>query len=207
MDEKLKWLTWIKELQATAQVGHAYCKDEFCVARYERIGQIAAEIAADHSKESFTRLIHIFGNEISYSTPKLDGRAVVFKDEKLLMVCEADDGLWSLPGGWMDVNDSASESVEREVMEESGYLVKATKLLAFYDKHKHDHPPQWPHAYKCFFLCELKGGEPKLSMETTDIGFFEEDKLPELSVDRITEKQIHRMFEHYRHPDWPTDFD
>lgn len=84
MDEKLKWLTWIKELQAIAQVGHAYCQDAFCVARYERISQIAAEIAADHSKESFTRIIHIFGNEISYSTPKLDGRAVVFRGKSVV---------------------------------------------------------------------------------------------------------------------------
>ncbi len=207
MNDQQKWLEWIKELQAIAQVGRSYCEDHFCRERYERLNNIAAAIASEYSKQDFELIRALFAKEVGYATPKIDVRAVVFKDEKILMVKEVNDGLWSLPGGWADVNTSPSESVAREVDEESGYQVTVRKLLAFYDKHKHDHPPQWPHAYKCFFLCEIVGGASKRSLETSAVEFFEEKKLPELSVNRVTEKQIHRMFEHYRHPDWPTDFD
>lgn len=176
-DKKEQWIQWLRELQSIAQIGRTYCKDHYCQERYERLSELAAEIA--------------------------DG----YTDQNLEMIQESSDELWSLPGGWAEVNTSPAESAVREVFEETGYIVEAKKLLAFYDKHKHDHPPQWPHAYKAFYLCELKGGEPTLSYESLAIDFFAEDQLPPLSLHRITEKQIHRMFEHVKHPDWPTDFD
>lgn len=202
-----QWKKWLRELQSIAQIGRTYCKDYFCQERYDRLNDIAAEIAEKYSEQDFKVIKNFFLKEVGYATPKIDVRAVVFQHGKILMVQELEDGLWSLPGGWAEVNSSPTESVVREVFEETGYRVEATKLLAFYDKHKHDHPPQWPHAYKAFYLCELKGGKATPSYETPKINFFSEDALPELSTNRITKKQIHRMFEHARHPEWTTDFD
>lgn len=208
MDQKLKqWLLWLQEIQAIAQIGRTYCDDYFCQERYHRLLEIAAEIGEQYAETDHEKIMNLFSAEKGYATPKVDVRGVVFKDNKILMVKEESDSLWSLPGGWADIDTSAGESVVREVFEETGYIVEAKKLLAFYDKHKHDHPPQWPHAYKAFFLCELKGGSEKLSYETLAISFFKENELPDLSRDRITKDEIHHMFEHARHPDWPTDFD
>jgi hypothetical protein len=58
-----------------------------------------------------------------------------------------------------------------------------------------------------FFRCELIGGDAAVSNETSGVSWFAEAELPELSVSRVTAGQIHRFFEHYRNPDWPTDFD
>jgi ADP-ribose pyrophosphatase YjhB (NUDIX family) len=132
---------------------------------------------------------------------------VVFRDGAILLVKERQDGLWALPGGWADVNESPSEAVVREVFEESGYQTRAIKLLALYDRRKHAHPPHLYHIYKLFFCCELLGGTPAPSLETEAVGFFQEHALPELSIMRVTPAQIARLFEHYRHPNWPTDFD
>ena len=73
---------------------------------------------------------------------------------------------------------------------------------------RHGHTPPHPfYVYKMFFLCEITGGEPRPSLETSDIAFFAEDELPDLSPGRVQPAQIRRMFEHWRYPGLPTDFD
>ncbi|WP_423062818.1 NUDIX hydrolase [Candidiatus Paracoxiella cheracis] len=205
--KNVPWLKWVSELQSISQNGLTYCADPFCQQRYQMLKSIAAEIAAQHTDSEHAHVVDLFNAQYGYATPKLDIRGVIFKDNKILLVKENSDGLWSLPGGWADVNESPADCVVREIWEESGYETRAVKLLALYDKHKHDHPPQFPHAYKCFFLCEILGGEPKPSLETSAIQFFAENELPELSVHRVMASQIKRLFEHKDHPEWPTDFD
>ena len=110
-------------------------------------------------------------------------------------------------GGWADVGDSPADAVVREVREESGFEARTTKLLALLDRNRHGHPPHVNHIYKVFIRCEIVGGSPTTSHEIMDVGFFEEDEIPELSLSRIMPSQITRMFEHFRQPDWPADFD
>lgn len=208
-DNHCSYLHWISELQALAQAGLAFTKDPYDKDRFERIMKISAEIAATTFDKDPEVISNLFAAEIGYPTPRFDVRAVVFNQGKILLVQEQEDELWSLPGGWADVNHSASEVAVKEVLEESGYKVKPVKLLALYDKQKkyHGHPPQWPHSYKCFFLCELLGGTPNPSIETLDVNFFSLDELPALSPQRVTRSQIERCFLQAEHLEWPTDFD
>lgn len=204
---KEKWLEFAQRLQSIAQSGLFYSENQFEIERYKQIMEIAEEmisIQTGFDKDSIDKL---FMSEAGHSTPKVDVRGVVFKDDKILLVKEKVDGKWTVPGGWADVGFSPSENAEREVFEESGYKVKAKKVLAVYDRNKQGHTPYIFHLYKIFFLCEIIGGESKTSYETEDVGFFGLDELPELSLGRITRKQIERFFEHYRNPNLPTDFD
>lgn len=202
-----QWLTWARQLQAHAQNGLTYSRDPYDLERFGAIRALATEIMATYAQADMHTLRGLFDQQTGYATPKVDVRAVVFRDEELLLVREKLDGGWTLPGGWADVGDSPSEAAVREVFEESGYQVRAVKLLAVYDRNRHPHPPIPWYVYKLFFRCELLGGVPTESIETDGIGFFKEHQLPELSLSRILPEQIHRMFEHYRHPDWPADFD
>jgi ADP-ribose pyrophosphatase YjhB (NUDIX family) len=149
----------------------------------------------------------LFACQTGYATPKVDVRAAVFGDDRILLVREREDGGWTLPGGWADIGESPAQAATRETREESGYQTRAVKLLAAYDRNLHGHPPIAFHAYKLFFRCELIGGDAAVSNETSGVSWFAEAELPELSVSRVTAGQIHRFFEHYRNPDWPTDFD
>jgi ADP-ribose pyrophosphatase YjhB (NUDIX family) len=150
----------------------------------------------------------VFKRAKGYATPKLICRAAVFDHaDRVLMVREAADGRWTLPGGWIDVGEPPAPAAEREVREETGYEVAVTKLAAVYDKLRHEHPPAPHHSYLLFFMAELHGGSPSTSVETTEIGWFAADALPELSVGRATGKQILRMWDHHRDPGLPTDFD
>ena len=202
-----KWLEWAKELQAIAQNGLTYAKNPFDIERYKAVREIAAEIVATHSDVDLNYVRGLFVSEAGHATPKVDVRGAVFRDNAILLVRERSDGLWTLPGGWADVNESPGEAVVREVYEESGYRTRAVKLLAVYDRSKHAHTPFPYHVYKLFFQCELVGGVASHSVETDGVAFFPEDRIPELSLLRVTPAQVARLFEHYRHPDWPTDFD
>lgn len=196
-----------QQLQAISQNGLTFAEDHFDRARYEEVRAIAAQLMALGSDGEYEKILALFAQEVGYTTPKVDVRAVVMDGDKMLFVRERSDDKWSLPGGWADPCYTARESIEKEIREESGFEVKTEKLLAVYDRSRHGHPPYPYHVYKHFFLCSITGGTPAVSEETSAVEFFEEERLPELSPGRVTAKQISRMFEHTRHPEWPTDFD
>jgi len=198
---------WAQRIQALSQTGLTYAKDPYDRERYEKLREIAAEMLAAPLGAEPSELAGLFRAEEGYATPKVDVRGVIIRDEKVLLVRERSDGLWTLPGGWADVGDKPALSVEREIREESGYEAKAVKLLALYDRNLHGHPPMAFHVYRAFFRCEITGGERALSSETDGVDFFAPHALPPLSIDRITAEQIARFFDHARHPEWPADFD
>ena len=203
-----QWLRWSRELMAIAQNGLTFTTNPYDVERYEAVRRIAAEMMAAHTGADQEWIVGLFAQESGYATPKVDVRGVVFRDDAILLVKEREDGGWTLPGGWADVNESPREAVDREVFEESGYRVQATKLLALFDRAKHPHWPPFPfHIYKVFILCDLMGGDPAASNETEAVGFFRESEIPELSIARTTPGQITRLFEHHRQPDLAPDFD
>ena len=202
-----KWLEWVKKLQAIAQNGLTYTENPFDVERYKSLRAITVEIMASYSNMEPSYVADLFAREGGYATPKVDVRGAVFRGDTILLVREREDGCWTLPGGWADVGESPSEVVVREIYEESGYHTRATKLLAVYDRSKHGHPPLVHHVYKLFFQCELVSGSPSASIETDEVAFFGENEIPELSLGRVVPAQLTRIFQHYRHPDWPTDFD
>jgi len=201
------WLEWARRLSAIAQTGLGYANNDYDRERYEAIRAIAAHIAAAGTGADPVRIEQLLAAERGYATPKLDVRAAVFRDGRVLLVKERSDGRWTLPGGWADVGDSPRAAVEREVREESGYEVRAVKLGAVYDRNLHAHSPLMFHVWKLFFVCELTGGSPRPSLETEAVDFFAPDELPPLSIGRVTAAQIARMFEHAREPERPTEFD
>ncbi len=203
-----RWLDWCSRLQAIAQTGLTFAKDPYDIERYQAIRTIAAEMLAVGTSVKLERVRELLRVDTGYATPKVDVRGVVFREGKILLVRERSDGKWTLPGGWADLNESPAENVVREIREESGFETRVVKLLAVLDRSKHPHEPAFPyHVYKLFLRCEIIGGTAMQSSETDGVDFFAEDALPDLSITRITKAQIHRLFEHARQPDLPTDFD
>ena len=204
-------LGWARRLQAMAQTGLTYSRDPFDIARYESIRQIAAEMAVGAgTDDAVTAVVQAFARETGYATPKVDVRGAVFDGEaRLLLVRERSDGKWTLPGGWADVGVSPTENVVREIREEAGFEARAVRLLAVYDRARHGHPPMLHAVYKMFFLCEITGGMAAAggTSETDGVAFFAQGQMPPLSTGRVTAAQIDRLFEHYRRPELPTDFD
>lgn len=202
-----KWLEWAKQLQSIAQVGLTYSKDKYDIERFETIRDISIEMLSKQTEIDKSVIKELFANEKGYATPKVDVRAVVFKDNKILMVKEEVDDVWALPGGWGDIGLSPSEVVVKEVQEESGFEVKVTKLIGVIDKKFHSHPSSAYHVYKLFIQCEIVGGKAETGMETSAVDFFAENDLPPLSVARNTESQIQLAFKHLHNPQEPVYLD
>ena len=200
-------LDWARKVRAIAQNGLQFTRDAFDRERYEKLQALTDSLVADELGLPLEEVKSLWQYDSGYVTPKVDVRGAVFRDEKILLVRERSDGKWSLPGGWVDINDSPADAIVREIYEESGFRARAVKLAALFDRQRHPHPPSMYHIYKLLFLCELTGGEAQVSNETDAVEFFPLSSLPELSSGRITRNQIERMFEHHRQRDLPTDFD
>jgi ADP-ribose pyrophosphatase YjhB (NUDIX family) len=200
-------IDWARKVQAIAQNGLAFTKDPFDRERYTQLTDLVASILSSELDIPLAKAQGFWEAEEGYVTPKVDVRGGIFEEDRVLLVRERSDGKWTLPGGWVDINDSPSGAVAREIFEESGYHAKAVKLAALVDKLRHPHPPGIHHIYKLFFLCELTGGTPAVSSETDAVQFFPVQSLPELSTGRVLASQIERLYQHRLHPELPTDFD
>lgn len=179
-----------QKLQALAQTGLTYTQDRYDIERYHELRDIAAQLLAHQLSLDKTRLLEDFKLQQGYATPKVDTRAIVMRQGKILLCREADDGLWSLPGGWADVGDSPSDAVCREVVEETGLQVKVERLLGVWDRNLHGHPPYPWHVYKLIFSCRELGGELRLSEDSLELDFFDPKQLPPLSLTRIVPLEI-----------------
>lgn len=206
-DRRPDLLRWAQRLQAMAQAGLTFARDPFDQERYRELREIALEMAAGATDVPVEQVRPVFAGSLGYPTPKIDVRAVVFRAGQLLLVREARTGGWTLPGGWADLGDTPAEAAERETLEESGYQVRAFKLLALLDKSRGEHPPSIDYAYKALMGCELMGGEPTASHETDAVAFFALATLPNLDTHRTTRAQIELAFAHHLDPARPTDFD
>lgn len=208
MSDSDAWLNRVLRLRAIAQTGRAYSRDGYDLERFEEVSAIAEALLAELTATPPEQIRDIYLPERGYPTPKVDVRAGVFRDGRVLLVREAADGRWSLPGGWADEHLSPCESVEREVLEESGYRVRAVKLAAVKDRHLHPYRPvRIERIYKLLFVCELEGGVAAGSLETTAAGFFALDALPELSTGRTLAADIELLAAHGRQPELPAYFD
>jgi ADP-ribose pyrophosphatase YjhB (NUDIX family) len=200
-------LEWAREVQAIAQNGLAFTRDPFDRERYTQLTELVALLLSRTLEMPVGAARALWADEHGYATPKVDVRGGVFLDAQVLLVRERADGRWTLPGGWVDVNDAPSEAVAREIHEESGYRARPVKLAALIDKNRHPHPPGVHHIYKLFFVCELLGGAPAASNETDAVAFFPVHTLPPLSTGRVLASQIERLYQHRIDPTLPTDFD
>lgn len=202
-----KWLDYAIRIQSIAQTGLQYCKDEFDKERYEELRKISAEMVSAKTDISLEKIYDLFCNESGYQTPKIDTRAVIFIENKILLVHE-NNGTWSLPGGWCDVDMSIASNTVKEVKEETGLSVYAKKLIAVQDWRKHNVTNYAYGVIKFFVLCEYESGKFEKNIETTEIEFFDKKNLPSaIAVEKCTKEQILMCFDSYENPDIATMFD
>ena len=202
-----KWLDFAIRIQSIAQAGLLYGKDQYDKERYGELRKIAAEMISEKTDISVEKVYDLFCNETGYQTPKVDTRAAVFMDDKILLVHE-NNGTWSLPGGWCDVDQSIASNTEKEVKEEAGFTVKAEKLIAVQDWRKHNVTNYAYGVVKAFVMCRYESVNFEKNIETTEIAFFGKDELPDhLAVEKCTREQILMCFEAYENPEMPTLFD
>lgn len=201
------WTEFAMRIQSIAQAGMAYGENAYDRERYEELRKIAAEMIIRQTELPLEKVKNFFCNETGYQTPKVDTRAAVFWNGKILLVHEK-NGTWSLPGGWCDVNQSVASNVQKETLEEAGLTVTPEKLIAVQDWRKHNRCNLPYGVVKIFVQCSVEGGSFRENIETTETRYFAEDELPEnLAVEKVTAEQIRLCFAAYRSQNWQTSFD
>lgn len=190
---KSRWLEWAQRLQAIGQTGSQLTEGYYDEINYHNVLQVAAEIVAEHTNLPAGEVLKSFSAQPGYATVKVDVRGAVVRDGRILLVQERRDGLWCMPGGWADVGDSPAQMVAREVLEESGFVVRPTRLVGVYDANRTSKYLEFFHAYKVVFLCEITGGEAKVSDETSGVEFYDFDALPPLSWRRTDERHLQHV--------------
>jgi ADP-ribose pyrophosphatase YjhB (NUDIX family) len=202
------WFAAAQRLRAMAQTGLAYSQGHFDRERYEEMRELSHAMLAELLARPPAAVTQFYELERGYPTPKIDVRTAVFAEGGVLLVKELLDGCWTLPGGWADEFDSPRAAAEREVLEESGFIVEVTRLVAVRDRRRHAYQPQYPGGvYKLLFLAELRGGAARASSETTDVGFFRADALPTLSLSRTLPEDIELARAYLQNPTRLTEFD
>lgn len=202
-----KWIEFAIRIQSIAQAGLQYGEDKFDLERYEELREIAAEMMAAKTDIPTEKIYDLFCNETGYQTPKVDTRAAIFVNGEILLVHE-NNGTWSLPGGWCDVDQSVASNTEKEVREETGLIVDSEKIIAVQDWRRHNVRNYAYGVIKIFVLCKYLGGEFKKNMETTEIGYFNRENIPQnLAVEKTSYEQIMMCFDAYENSDLLTLFD
>ena len=206
-NKSFKWLEIAREIQQLSQTGMAFAVTEYEKNRYKRLIEITAEIIEHHTELEKESVHKTLMDHPGYATPKIDVRAAVIKDNRILLVQESTDKCWAMPGGWADVGNIPSEVAIRETKEESGFDAKPVKVIGIYDANRVGGKLEFFHAFKIIFLCELIGGEAKTSDETLDVKFFDFNDLPSLSINRTNKKHIEEIKFHLKDINKPTYFD
>ncbi|CAI9120290.1 NUDIX hydrolase [Brytella acorum] len=204
------WLRFAREMQAIAQSGLAFSRDVYDRERYVQLRDLASHMMSAHVDAAPERITRFFTAETGYATPKVDVRVALFNPQgQVLMVREKiDEGRWTFPGGWADVNLTPAQNALKELREESGFEGRILKLAAVWDRNSQGHDPDVFSIVKLFFVGVLTGGEARESAETSGVGWFHKVKIPlNISTARILPHQVVRMFEHWENPGLPTDFE
>jgi ADP-ribose pyrophosphatase YjhB (NUDIX family) len=204
-----EWLALAKRLQSIASTGAHYTRDAFDRERYLEIAAIANRMLARLGNVPVSRIESLLSDfSQGYATPKVDVRGALLRENRILLVREASDGRWSMPGGFADIGKSPRENIEKEIWEEATLRVTATALYGVRHKAKHAYEPDARDFYKLFFLCEpVDAGDPVPGPETSQVRFFGRDELPELSRGRTLEADIDAAFAFHADPRAPVMFD
>ena len=115
------------------------------------------------------------------------GSAVIFDPtgQKVLLTRRTDNGRWCLPGGAMDPGESAAECCAREVLEETGLIVRVGKLIGVYSTPHRIIEYADGNRRQGLTLCfeaEVVGGELGVSDETAEFGYFSQEQMKSIDV-------------------------
>ena len=183
-------LEMYRRLLAIAEAGLYYGKDEFDKERYQELKKLSLELLSKVGKESVDELSQLTERNEGYPTPKVDVRAYIKEEAKVLLVEDKKTKEWSLPGGYAEVGLSPKENIQKEVLEETGLIVQVNDLLGVFDTNLRKDIPQVYQYYKLIFSCSIIKGSFVENNETSNMAFFALDSLPKLSVKRTTREQL-----------------
>ena len=195
-------LDTIKRIKAIAETGLVFAEGAYDKERYEELRAISLKLMAEIAEVPFEKLDSFYLPTLDYPTPKVDVRGFVLNEkDQILLAKESVDSKWTIPGGWADIGNTPTEVAIREIKEETGLDAKIVRLLAIYDKQRHQHPAEPYYIYKLMFHCKVVGGELEPGFDMLGADWFSLDALPPLSEERILLTQLKQLYKTVKNND------
>lgn len=126
-----------------------------------------------------------------------------YAETLILLQRRADSGNWALPGGAMELDESLTGSVIREVKEETGYDIEVTGMVGTYTDPKHIIAYADGEVRRQFNICytaRITGGTLAISTESTDIRFADPAHLDDLPMHPTQRLRIQHYLNQRDHP-------
>jgi len=131
--------------------------------------------------------------------PLVGVAAVIFKGEEVLLVRRGQEpakGVWSLPGGLVEVGESLVEAVKREIKEETGLTVAILGVTAVLERIYRDSDDRIAYHYILIdFICEYEAGDLRPGSDIDDARFVAAADLNSLDLPEFTARVIQRARE------------
>lgn len=188
--ESKEFYDFIVKVHSIAKIGLTYSKDPYAIDNYKEINELSKKMLEDFMNVKFDRP-SMFSKDV-YPTPNISVRTLILKDNKILLVKEANTNLWSFPGGWCDLYDSPSKAAFNEVSQEAGIEPEITRLIGVLDRTPHKSNQNVPE-YVLLFEGNIDGKKfHEHCHETNDVKFFDLNALPEMSK-KLSKEEIDRV--------------
>ncbi len=168
------------ELHAHACLGLHYAQNTYDRERFTAILASSARLVAAMDNRDPDEVMRQFEENLFHFSPLLGVEAAVVRDQTLLLIQRRDTGLWVLPGGLTDVGETAADTAQRELWEETGLHGRVTQLLGVFDSRLWQSASK-AHLYHLIFQVDVPAGEPTPTTEAMDVRFFEMTDFPPLA--------------------------
>lgn len=186
---------FVVKVHSIAKIGLTYSKDPYAIDNYKELNELSREMLEKFMEVKFDKP-SMFTKEV-YPTPNISVRTLIGSENKILLVREANSGLWSFPGGWAELYDSPKTAAYNEVVQETGVEPEITRLIGVIDRLPHKTNKSVPE-YVLIFEGTIKDKDfSKHCHEITEVQFFDIDNLPEMSR-KLTKEELDIIIDAYK---------
>ena len=197
MEEDNQIIQWADRLRDIAATGHKFTQNSYDKSNYGKILNLVSEILTSTTDRKQSNLNIIEYPYLTRPGPLIGGDgAIINSNEEILLIRRADNEMWAMPGGLLEVGETPAEGVVREILEETGIKCQITKLIGIYDSRLWGTTSPF-HIYQLLFLgLPLPSkpiNPPSHENEIISYKWFTESSLPE-NIDPGHIKRIPEAF-------------
>ncbi|MHA1977104.1 MAG: NUDIX hydrolase N-terminal domain-containing protein [Candidatus Hodarchaeales archaeon] len=174
--------SWADQLRDFAAQGLRFSTSVYDKERYAKIQQVSIAMLTSATNWSSEQLIPLRETLFTHTGPIMTGDGAIINEAgQILLIQRSDNQMWAMPGGMLEVGETPSEGVLREVFEETGLNCKVISLVGIFDSRfcGTTYPLQ---LYQVVFLCEalneINDVVAPHQHESLDISWFNEKELP-----------------------------
>ncbi len=185
-------------LRDCAALGLHFAANPYEQTRWQRTQDVVLELLALASARPLEEIEPLRAKLFVQPSPFAVGDGAVIDDAgRILLIRRADNGLWAMPGGGLEVGETPAQGVVREVLEETGVACEPVALVGVYDS-RYCGTPSFYQLYQFSFLCRPLSATTMISPashahEVKEVQWFPGHELPE-DIDPSHSKRIPEAF-------------